>query len=237
MRFFLAVLTVTAIGIVLSGSIIVAPMGAIIIAIWGYWKAAGYEEDLKKEYEEYKRAYKQKVDKRYAEDFLRAKQNYKPHLFNIKVPTWFNQEKYRDTLFENRETIQERTVNSIVKNERFISAFYEIPIITDNELYYRTMEFGTCLHVLYKLNPEDETIIEYIQKFHNFDFDEWVYLENKFHEPDKPEYKYLSLEEFRPNSRAAEERKANLIGATLTMIAGIIVLFALTIPLLTVNNI
>lgn len=205
MRFFLAVLTVAAIGLVAAVGISVAPIFLIIMSFYFYWKAGDYKENLEKEYEEYK-------EKR-REEFCKVSPR------SIRVPTWFNQEKYSAQVWENERLI------SASSDEHFITAFYEIPTVLNNELSHLINQFGGLLIILHRNNPHDEILKNYICKFHNLEFDKWVYL-------DDPQCTYLPLEEFKRGTTAFRQAKDNIICATITLILGIFCFIFLTIPFL-----
>lgn len=240
MRFFLAVLTVAAIGLALAGFALTAPLCAIMTAIWAYWKAGNYKKNLEKEYEEYK--------ERRREEF-RNSLGYNPRPYNIKVPTWFDQEKYGTLVLNNEEknvTIDGFDELYTVDYKYFVTAFYEIPSnpesacytvgkILNKDLCNLIEKFGIRLAKLYKSNPNDSELKKYMQKVHDLDFDsEWVYLEDPRYKSDILKCKYLTLEEFKTMSspKTPQQTIDNIIGGTIILIAGIVCFIFLTIPFL-----
>lgn len=256
MSFFLAIITVAAIGVMLIGFYALGPIIMIITGFYYLYKSGGCEEDLVQEYKKYKKEREEELSKAL---------NYTPYLYY--VPTWFDQGKYAKRMLENQgkyedEMIENNLLKDIAKSQTytgnyktkdlFNSAFYEIPfdpericpcykageaISYENIIYSAISDFGIRLAMLYEDDPNDETLKEYVQKVHNLDFGKWVYLEDPRYKEDSANFKYLTYEEFKTmtNPIAPEESKKNLkIGITF-LIIGILTFVFLTIPLLSIK--
>lgn len=263
MRFFLAVLTVAAIGLVALGVIYILPGLSFIAAFCFFLSMKKCETDkLDKEYQDY-------IDNgKFMEGRLRQKyhedvEEYK-NFEKTKIPEWFDQEKYAKELMiyshclgnssffgelhqwsEGGKATPSRgeyhannyglptqkrfePLRNYFKTPEDLCIFFEI--FSEIEIDEAERGVGEIIMAMYKTNPHDEEIQKYIQHFHNdlmsntktcrVPFAAHKYLlpisENDI------KCKFVSKEEFAPNSRAMIEAHSDKICSVAYLIIGIV---------------